>query len=80
MSDIDDSLKIERELIGSFLIEFGDDWVESEKVREFIFNDQIKRVRLHEFLENKIDAQKPLDGITHRRLKPDALVRFKRDW
>lgn len=67
--------KRELMIAAKFMMTFGMDWVDNKKVREFIFDDQIDGVWLHRLLENKIDPLKPVNGITHRRLKPEVL-----DW
>lgn len=61
----------------NFMMAFGMDWVETKKVREFIFDNPIDGVWLHRLLEQKIDPLSPVNGITHRKLKPEVLDRIR---
>lgn len=60
----------------AFLLEFGSDWIDDEKVQSYIFNHQTEAEWFHVLLEIKIDLIKPIKGVTHRRLKPEVLLQI----
>ncbi len=63
----------EQRLVFCFLLTFGADWVENDRVRDFIAANQIDGVGLHKFLEQRVDHANLANGITHRRLAPGML-------
>ena len=75
-----DLSEAELEIALNFLLTFGADWVERNKVRQFICESQNDGRWLHDLLVNKVDHLKPFNGITHRKLKPEVLDRIRVPW